>query len=136
MPKSSGKNYLYVFDELVVPIVTQFKPELIMVASGYDGHKKDPLTLLSLSAKDYGKLSKKLVKLAEQLSQNRIIFSLEGGYDLKALSYSILATIVELAKLDKVVEDLYGEEKQKFNLEAEKERVSKFREVYKKYWKL
>jgi acetoin utilization deacetylase AcuC-like enzyme len=82
LPAGSGdKTYERVADEIFVPFIESFKPELILVSVGFDAHWNDPITSLGLSTAGYYMLSKKLVDLAEEHCGGKIVFVLEGGYD-------------------------------------------------------
>jgi acetoin utilization deacetylase AcuC-like enzyme len=82
LPARAGDvAYGRVADEIFVPFVKEFKPEIILVSAGFDAHWNDPITALGLSTKGYFTLSKKLVELAEEYCGGKIIFVLEGGYD-------------------------------------------------------
>ena len=67
-----------------------YKPDFILVSAGFDAHKDDPLAALNLTEHAYRVLTSELKKLANMFSEGRIISMLEGGYDLKALSSSVL----------------------------------------------
>lgn len=97
LPPGSGDScYEAVVDEIVALLLDRYRPELILVAAGYDGHRDDPLTNLSLTVAGYFKLVKKLKELANDICQGRLILSLEGGYSLEALARAILVTVGEL----------------------------------------
>ena len=64
----------------------RFQPELILVSAGFDAHWDDPLASLGLSLTGYHWLTQKLVELAGQLCGGRIVFTLEGGYNLQVLA--------------------------------------------------
>ncbi len=82
LPARSGDTvYERIADEIFVPFIESFKPELILVSAGFDAHWNDPITTLGLSSAGYYMLSKKLVDLAEGYCGGRIVFVLEGGYD-------------------------------------------------------
>lgn len=82
LPAGSGdKTYQRIADEIFVPFIESFKPELILVSAGFDAHWNDPITSLGLSTAGYYMLSKKLVELAEEHCGGKIVFVLEGGYD-------------------------------------------------------
>jgi acetoin utilization deacetylase AcuC-like enzyme len=74
-------TYARVADEIFKPLVESFKPEMIFVSAGFDAHWSDPITTLGLSTSGYFVISKKLVDLAEQYCNGKIVFVLEGGYD-------------------------------------------------------
>jgi acetoin utilization deacetylase AcuC-like enzyme len=81
------------YDELILPAIRSFGPQLILVSAGYDGHWADPLGPLSLSVAGYAALTRRLVALAEELCDGRIVLVLEGGYDLEALSACVIAAL-------------------------------------------
>ncbi|MFQ6062753.1 MAG: histone deacetylase [Methanosarcinales archaeon] len=79
-PESGDAEYLKNFDEIVIPIRDQFKPEFIIVECGFDSHYADPISRLNLTSKGYYAMTK-------------LTFLLEGGYVTKILSrqtYSII----------------------------------------------
>ncbi len=78
---SGDKTYQRVADEIIVPFIQSFKPEMILVSAGFDAHWNDPITSLGLSTAGFHSLSKQLVHLAEEHCKGRIVFVLEGGYD-------------------------------------------------------
>ena len=106
IPHVGDMGYGRVFAELIRPLAQQFKPELILVSAGYDAHWQDPLAMGGLSLNGYAHMSRALVTLADELSNGRILFVLEGGYQLQALSYGILNTFYALIGQDKIVDPL------------------------------
>jgi acetoin utilization deacetylase AcuC-like enzyme len=70
-----------VADEIFKPIVEKFRPQMLLISAGFDAHWNDPITSLGLSTQGYYNISKKLVELAEEFCNGKIIFVLEGGYD-------------------------------------------------------
>ncbi|MAT96546.1 MAG: histone deacetylase [Anaerolineaceae bacterium] len=107
MPNVGDTGYGRILTELVTPMARQFKPELILVSAGYDAHWQDPLSMSGLSLTGYAEMSRALVQLAEELADGRILFVLEGGYQVEALSYGILNTFYALTGQDKI-EDPMG----------------------------
>ena len=61
-----------------------------MISAGFDAHFRDPLANINLESKDFFKITKNIVEIADTHSNGRIISFLEGGYDLTALSESII----------------------------------------------
>ncbi|MFQ6100112.1 MAG: histone deacetylase [Anaerolineae bacterium] len=91
LPAGVGDGgYAQVFAELVWPLAEQFRPDLILVSAGYDAHWSDPLALMNLSLTGYAWLGQELVRMAEQLCDGQIVFTLEGGYQLDVLAYGVL----------------------------------------------
>ena len=87
---TKGDAYRLAFDEVVVPAAELFAPTWLVVSSGYDAHRADPLTDLGLSAGDFADLTERAVHL---VAPGRRLFFLEGGYDLDALGQSAAATL-------------------------------------------
>ena len=81
-----------IFQEIVAPAAWRFQPELILVSAGYDAHWDDPLAYMQLSIGGYVAIAQALKDLAEELCGGRVVFTLEGGYHLEALAYSVLNT--------------------------------------------
>jgi acetoin utilization deacetylase AcuC-like enzyme len=81
-----------IFDEIVTPVAWRFQPQMILVSAGYDAHWDDPLAHLQLSIGGYAAIARALKGLAEELCDGRLVFTLEGGYHLQALSYAVLNT--------------------------------------------
>lgn len=73
--------FTHVADEIFKPVVEKFRPQMLLISAGFDAHWSDPLTSLGLSTHGFFNLSKRLVGLAEEYCQGRIVFVLEGGYD-------------------------------------------------------
>ncbi|HET9589364.1 MAG TPA: histone deacetylase [Anaerolineales bacterium] len=82
LPAGAGdRAYEQVADEIFVPFVESFEPQMIFVSVGFDAHWSDPITMLGLSTAGYLMLAQRAVKLAEEHCGGRIIFVLEGGYN-------------------------------------------------------
>ncbi|MBI3962628.1 MAG: histone deacetylase [Deinococcus sp.] len=73
-----------------------FRPQFILISCGLDAHKDDPMSALSLEAKDYATLTRALVELAQEHAHGRLVSVLEGGYNLSALAESAAAHVQEL----------------------------------------
>ena len=68
--------------------IKKFKPEFILLSSGFDAHEKDPLGQINLKSEDFAELTRRIVVVAKNICNNRIVSVLEGGYDLNALKES------------------------------------------------
>ncbi len=80
------EGFKILYGETVFPIVRRFQPELILVSAGFDAHWDDPLANIGLTLTGYHWLCRSLIELAEELCQGRIVFTLEGGYNLDVLA--------------------------------------------------
>ena len=88
--------FAQIFQEIVGPVAWHFQPQLILVSAGYDAHWDDPLAHMHLSIGGYASMAQALVDLAEELCDGRIVWTLEGGYHLQALAYSVANTFAVL----------------------------------------
>ncbi|MCC6674798.1 MAG: histone deacetylase [Thermomicrobiales bacterium] len=90
---AGNAEYLRVFDELILPKLRAYEPELVLVSAGYDCHRDDPLGGMRLDEEGFAGMTRRVVDLAETTAQNRIVLVLEGGYDPPALARSVVRTI-------------------------------------------
>ncbi len=91
IPMPSGSSiaeYQPAFAHQVMPFLSKFQPDLLIVSAGYDAAATDPLGGLVLQPVDYGILTQYCLGLTR-----RIVFGLEGGYDFTAIAQSVLETI-------------------------------------------
>ena len=86
---SGDAEYIKVFQEIIVPVLKDFKPEFILISAGFDGHKDDPLSSLTLTEHGYYEMTKIIKEAAALYSKNRIVSILEGGYNLTSLANSV-----------------------------------------------
>jgi len=87
---TSSKEFLAIFDQKVLRAIDKYKPEVILISAGFDAHRRDPLANINLESDDFFKITKNIVDIANTHSKGRVISFLEGGYDLQALSESII----------------------------------------------
>jgi len=87
---TKSKEFIAIFEQKVLKAIDKFKPEVILISAGFDAHKRDPLANINLESEDFFKITKNIVDIANTHSQGRVISFLEGGYDLQALSESII----------------------------------------------
>ena len=93
-PGATGDVLLYALDEVIAPAVQEFGPTWLLISSGFDAHKSDPLAQLALSAGDFGDLARRARGFAP--APGRVVVVLEGGYDLDALSASTGAVMAAM----------------------------------------
>ena len=70
-----------VADAIFKPVVEKFRPQMLFISAGFDAHWNNSITSLGLSTRGFFNISKKLVDLAEEYCNGKIVFVLEGGYD-------------------------------------------------------
>jgi acetoin utilization deacetylase AcuC-like enzyme len=91
--QSTGQDFCAVWSERLLPALAAFEPELILVSAGFDGHRKDPLSMMQLEVADFSWLSTEIRRQAEASCAGRVVSFLEGGYDLDALAASAAAYV-------------------------------------------
>ncbi len=93
----SDGEFLYLYSEVLSPLLSRFQPQLILVAAGFDAHREDPIGRSRLSAQVFGSLTGMLLELRKTAGGPPILFSLEGGYNPQALSDSVKETLKAMA---------------------------------------
>lgn len=91
LPMRAGNtmaDYQPLFETKVVPFLTDFRPDLLIVSAGYDANHDDPLASISLKPEDFGVFTDYCLQVTR-----KIVFGLEGGYDFDSLGASVVATI-------------------------------------------
>jgi acetoin utilization deacetylase AcuC-like enzyme len=93
LPAGSGDDeYRQVFKQIIVLVTKRFHPELIMVSAGYDPHWADHLAMMEVSTAGFADMVRTIKELADEFCAGKLVFTLEGGYNLKALAASVKAT--------------------------------------------
>ena len=85
---TQSHEFLNAYDS-VFKKLKEFKPEFILLSAGFDAHKDDPLAQINLESKDYYTLTKRIMIIAKELCNEKVVSILEGGYDLNALRESV-----------------------------------------------
>jgi acetoin utilization deacetylase AcuC-like enzyme len=91
-----GAKFRSAFENVILPQLQKFSPELIILSAGFDAHRRDPLASLNLDAEDFGWVTRKLMDVADKSAGGRIVSVLEGGYDLQGLKESVAAHVTAL----------------------------------------
>jgi acetoin utilization deacetylase AcuC-like enzyme len=82
----------------ILPRLTDFKPELVIISAGFDAHMRDPLANINLEEADFVWATQKIMDLADRHAGGRVVSLLEGGYDLQALGDSVAAHVGALMR--------------------------------------
>lgn len=109
MPLRAGtgnEGFKQLYERVLWPAARRFKPDLILVSAGFDAHWVDPIAMLQLDLRGYTYLTRELIQMAEELCEGRIVFTLEGGYDLEALSHGMLNIAYALQGVDQIADPL------------------------------
>jgi acetoin utilization deacetylase AcuC-like enzyme len=85
------------FETRVLPALDEFGPELLLISAGFDAHTEDPLAHLNLSEEAFERITALLVQSADRHCQGKIVSTLEGGYNSRALGRSVVRHLTALA---------------------------------------
>jgi acetoin utilization deacetylase AcuC-like enzyme len=95
-PNDGAAKFRAAFENLILPQLTKFAPELIVISAGFDAHRRDPLANINLDAEDFGWVTRELLDVAHASAGGRVVSVLEGGYDLQGLKESVAAHVTAL----------------------------------------
>lgn len=95
-PGDGSYEFRELWESTLLPKLHAFKPQLLLISAGFDAHRNDPLADLRLGSEDYAWITQRLVDVARAHAQGRVVSTLEGGYNLLALSTSAAAHVGEL----------------------------------------
>ena len=88
-PHTGSMEFRESYREIILPALSVFNPDLLMLSAGFDAHVRDPLCQLMLETDDFAWITDELIRVAIKCCGGRVVSVLEGGYDLKALSESV-----------------------------------------------
>lgn len=95
-PIPAGTNsaqFRSLWENDILPKVAEFQPEALFISAGFDAHEDDPLAQLALTTDDYYWLGHQLAQFSDTYCHGRCVAMTEGGYDLDALTKSVIAFI-------------------------------------------
>jgi acetoin utilization deacetylase AcuC-like enzyme len=92
-PGAGSEQFRAAFERSILPALSAFSPEFILVSAGFDAHRADPLAELSLVEDDFGWATREICAIALRTCSGRVVSALEGGYDLDALGRSAAAHV-------------------------------------------
>ncbi len=93
---ASDGDYVELFNRVILPGASAYKPQLVLVSAGFDAHAADPLGGMRVTSAGFGDLARRVVEIAEAHAGGRLVAILEGGYDPPALAESVVATLAAL----------------------------------------
>jgi acetoin utilization deacetylase AcuC-like enzyme len=135
VPLSMGYGdgeYTAIFETVLKPVALQFDPDIILVSAGFDIHGSDPLGGMRVTPPGFAALTSSIMDVAETCCGGRIVFTLEGGYDLTGLRDSIKAVLRELAGLSDTDHRVIASQADQGALDQAITRVFK---LHSSYWK-
>lgn len=103
LPPGTGVGgYAHAFDEVVIPAIRKFKPDIIAVASGFDSSFLDPLGRMMITADGYAELTRKLMTVADEVCSGKLMMTHEGGYSATYAPFCGLFVLQELSGIRKL----------------------------------
>ncbi|MCK5709191.1 MAG: histone deacetylase, partial [Deltaproteobacteria bacterium] len=127
-PGMGDIEFIRIFEEILTPIIDQYKPQFILVSAGFDIYFEDPLGGMKVTPEGFAKLTRLLTDAADKICDGKIVFLLEGGYNLDGLWIST----------KEVIEELLDKKKTGYKLSTSETKVDSLidniKKVYSDYW--
>lgn len=96
-PGSGNADYAHVLRELVWPLGARFRPELVVVSSGFDAHRDDPLGGMEVTSAGFAWMCWAVAQVARRHASGRLLLHLEGGYHAEAVGQCVARCVRVLA---------------------------------------
>ena len=97
-PGSGSDEFKDAFNYRILPALSDFAPDLVMISAGFDAHRSDPLAAINLEEEDFAWATERLMSIADRHCNGRVVSVLEGGYDLESVAASAAAHVRTLMK--------------------------------------
>lgn len=100
IPVHAGEGdaaFLRATEDVIVRIIDDYKPHAILLSSGFDAHKRDPLGGMRVTEQGYREITQRMTEAAQRWCNGRVFSLLEGGYDLEGLTASVAEHVNVLA---------------------------------------
>jgi acetoin utilization deacetylase AcuC-like enzyme len=108
LPAGTGdRGYRAAFEQLVIPIGLQYRPQLVIISAGQDANWLDPLAQMMVTQAGFRTMSNLMLGLAEETCEGRLVMLQEGGYSAVYVPYCTIAAVEPLLGIDQGVVDLY-----------------------------
>jgi acetoin utilization deacetylase AcuC-like enzyme len=135
VPLSMGYGdgeYVGLFERILKPIAIEFGAEIILVSAGFDIYMGDPLGGMDVTPSGFAGLTRSIMEMANACCGGKVVFTLEGGYDLQGLRDSVKTVLKEMAGLlETNTTDLLAKADQQMLDNV----VKRVKEVHHPYWK-
>jgi len=131
--RTGDRIYLKAINEIVKPIIKQYKPQFILVSAGLDGHYTDPVGSLSLSALCYQEVYETIFNVASEMCEGKLVLVLEGGYSLKFIGKLVATAIAKMSGAIYNIEDKVSTTKKRIDEQGEKV-INEVKRVQKAFW--
>ncbi len=137
LPGAGNQAYQCIFEEVILPLAQEFKPEVIIRYGGSDPHYLDTLTNLGLTCRGFRMIGRQVNEIAKELTEGRSIDLLLSGYNLAVLPFAWSALIAGLLDLDIDLSGLKEESppSEDSRLTETKQMAGQLKKQFKKYWR-
>lgn len=132
---SADKTYLKAFNQIVAPIINQYKPQFILVSTGFDNHYADPVGNLYLSTLSYAKIFDTLLESADKFCQGKLVAVLEGGYTLRYIGKMAATVTAKMSKIPYSFKDKPQCAEPKIRKEAQK-MLAQVKKTQSEFWNI
>lgn len=134
LPAGCGdRDYALFYDQIIMPILDRYKPELIIVSAGQDAYLQDPLAGMALTHKGYFYMAEKLVEAADRWAEGRLLLCLEGGYHLQGQAGAVMQILSAIGQWGLPIGEKSSELEPNRQVQQRLEEVLK---VQRQYWKI
>jgi acetoin utilization deacetylase AcuC-like enzyme len=136
LPYGTGDRiYLRAFNEIAAPIISQYKPQFILVSTGFDNHYADPIGNLALSTFSYTKIFDAILESATKFCQGKLVAVLEGGYSMRFLGKMACAVTAKMAEIPYTFRDKHQSASVKVQRKGEKT-INRIKKLQSSFWKI
>ncbi|MEM3730844.1 MAG: histone deacetylase [Candidatus Bathyarchaeia archaeon] len=132
---TDDQTYLRAFEEIVVPVAYQYKPQFILVSAGLDGHHTDPVANLSLTASCYQTVYDTLLELTSKMCEGKLVSVLEGGYS-KFIGKLAAAIIAKKCSMQYSVNDKIEVKRRGRGIKQSEKIINEAKGMLKNFWNL
>ena len=142
LPAGTGdRGYRAAFEQLVVPIGLQYRPQLVIISAGQDANWMDPLAQMMVTQAGFRKMSELILGLAEEACEGRLVMLQEGGYSSAYVPYCTVAAVEPLLGVDLGIVDLNAgtaevERSETIFTQETQDALEAARRWYKNWWKM
>lgn len=104
-PRAADDVNILFFNEIIAPVCDEFKPEFILISAGFDTHWTDRLTNMGWTYQGPANYLKKIKEIAEKYAKDRILITLEGGYEIDKQAKAVYNCLQVLNSSNKLIEE-------------------------------
>ena len=131
---TGDESYEKAFDEVITPVLQEYRPQFILVSAGFDGHFSDPVGSLALTVKGYERTFERIVRYS-RLCEGKLAVLLEGGYNLSMMGKLALGAVSEMAGVSFIAPEESSKPRERVDRQAERV-IEEVKKIHSAYWKL